>query len=282
MLHRINFIIQIIFLGFYIIFKTFEWPGVAAIAILSWTFTILLYLSLTLTSLFKKELDKSALYFTFILSVGFIPTKLLFTYYNVILHFIIFIVFIFILSRQQNEINKNFKKLSYIVIALNFLLIVFDSKTVNENVFSNYWTRPYSCGPVNWSHFNKVDSIQEEHEASIDTYILYKANKAYNYKPAIVMAVMDRSGSFYTAMHDDLLNHENYHFKLTEVYSRKINNELNKYHFANADKTKSLIRVYLDSLEIIQKNYDVESNHGLNIDNQKKWQKYIDNQLLLE
>ncbi len=282
-MQRIIFILQISLLILYVLFKTLEWPGTAALAVFSWTFTYIFYTGLSILKLVKKEFKTALLYFLFTLIVVFIPIKILFIYYNVILHFIVIAAFCIMFYKQYRlDLNKHFKYLTYLILSINGLLLFTNSNVVNQNVFSNYVTIPYSCGPVDWSHFNKTDTLTDNHVATIDTYITYRLNKMYNYRSAVATAVMNRDGSFYKHEHSDVLRHENYHFKLTEVICRRLNIALDNYHFASYNTTKAIVHSYLDSLEIIQKKYDEECSHGANQDIQLTWEKYIDKELLKE
>lgn len=280
-MQRKIFIIQISFLFLYILFKALDWPGNATLTIFSWTFSYLYYFGLSVFKLIKKEFRTSLLYFLFSLLILFIPIKILFTYYNLILHFTVIVLFSILFYKQYNlELKEHFRYLAYFVLAINTLLLFTNSTIVNQNVFSNYTTLPYSSIPLDWSHFNKTDTLIGQHAATIDTYILFKSNKMFNYRSAIAIAVMNRDGSYYKFEHKDVLKHENYHFNITELICRKLNIALNNNHFASYDMTKVIIQNYLDSLGIMQKNYDTESIHGTEQNAQLYWEKYIDAELL--
>jgi hypothetical protein len=282
-MHRIIFIIQISLLFLYLLFKISDWPGTSVLAVFSWTFTYLFYTGLSIFQIFKKDFNTALFYFLFSLIVLCIPIKILFTYYNVVIHFALIAIFGIMLFKQYKlELNKHFKYLIYLILFVNTMLLLVNSNIVNQNVFSNHVTIPYSCGQVDWSHFNKTDTLEGNHTATIDTYIMIKPNKMYNYRSAIATAVVNRDGSFYKHENEDVLKHENYHFKLTEVICRKLNTALDNNHFASYEITKSIIHNYLDSLNLEQIKYDTESNHGVNRAIQLHWEKEIDAQLLKE
>ena len=74
-----------------------------------------------------------------------------------------------------------------------------------------------------------------------------------------------------------ILSHEQGHFDLAEVYSRKFIASAGATPFSKNYKTE-LKKIY-DSIHIeltqAQVNYDKETHHGLNIASQKKWLIYI-------
>jgi hypothetical protein len=80
---------------------------------------------------------------------------------------------------------------------------------------------------------------------------------------------------------DYLLNHEQYHFNISELHARMMNNYLQN----NLDKEEkdhlsklSLIRAELYAM---QSKYDAETGHGLNISVQRRWEYIIDSLLLV-
>jgi hypothetical protein len=139
--------------------------------------------------------------------------------------------------------------------------------------------KSYSSGQINWNHFNKVDSIEGDFAAHIEAYISYRVNKVYNYTSATAAAKMEIDSSQYVSQSDNLLEHEYYHFKITEIVTRRLNKALGNYHFSNQFKTKELIHQYLDTNYLMQKDYDTETNHNLNADKQKEWKARIDKEL---
>ncbi len=95
--------------------------------------------------------------------------------------------------------------------------------------------------------------------------------------------VPDKSWTKDTTDTEKLLNHEQRHFDIAEVATRKFKMELSNYlikydkefntFYSNRLKKS---RKYLDSLNI---KYDSETDHGISFDEQKKWDKKIDDLL---
>jgi len=150
---------------------------------------------------------------------------------------------------------------------------------VTEKLASNRLYKSFSSGQISWSNFNKRDSIDSEYDAGIKTFIGYRINEVYNFTSATAIARMDLEKSFYTSQSNKLLEHENYHFKITELVTRRLNKVLDKHHFAQPTKTEEIINRYIDTLYFMQKAYDRETNHNLNRDKQEEWKFKIDNEL---
>jgi len=80
-------------------------------------------------------------------------------------------------------------------------------------------------------------------------------------------------------MQDITIKHEQYHFNLTEVYSRKLNDFIeNTPDLSEGDITKRLLSLRAE-LKQEQSDYDEESNHSLNYDIQRLWEFKIDSLL---
>jgi hypothetical protein len=81
---------------------------------------------------------------------------------------------------------------------------------------------------------------------------------------------------------DYALNHEQYHFNITELHTR----QLNRYIAENPEESESLYLLRLGSINIdlrkMQRQYDLETNHSLVFDKQRRWEFKIDSLLLLD
>lgn len=83
---------------------------------------------------------------------------------------------------------------------------------------------------------------------------------------------------------DTLLWHEQGHFDLTEIYSRKLRKVLTniQYKYSNVQIVKEVdivFNIYADSLSLMQKKYDVETHYSNKLIQQKHWISYIQKEL---
>lgn len=79
-----------------------------------------------------------------------------------------------------------------------------------------------------------------------------------------------------------LLVHEQYHFNLAEVYTRKFRKAMEEAIFTQADvvaKTKKLYKQYFSDCSKEQDLYDKETEHSLKTEQQLQWQVKIDSDL---
>lgn len=113
-----------------------------------------------------------------------------------------------------------------------------------------------------------TSNIYVEFDSAQGNYVSYAAmNNQLSWK----------KGSFVKS--EDLLSHEQYHFNLTEFYSRKLNQMIgveNLKQESEVQKKLIELRVQLNSW---QDQYDTETDHGLHHRLQAKWEFKIDSLL---
>lgn len=278
--HLIFLIIQVLCIVFYALCKTFGWPGVYTMLLLSWILPALFYCVMSLSSVFRKNLRNAMLYFLFSLLLLAIPVKLSFVYYNVILHVFLLVAFGLLFFRKQMPASHQvFKGFVLMVGFINLALLFCHDDTLVDTLGVNYNRKNYNNEQLSWKHFIKTDSLESGFSAHISSYISYRISRVRNYKPATVRTRMRTDRSFYIVADSGLLEHELYHFKLTELTACKLRNALEDYHFASHDAIKKLVDQYIDTLHAVQGAYDKETNHNLNSSEQRRWKLKTDEAL---
>lgn len=120
-------------------------------------------------------------------------------------------------------------------------------------------------------------------QAKITTNIISKElDNAFEVK-----SVFYRGKSFYecfsktSALTDNMLRHEIYHFHITELHSRYMRQALiNLLQSSKVINLDSLENVYRDHLDSAGYKYDKFTRHGSNINNQKRTEHIIDSLLI--
>ena len=82
---------------------------------------------------------------------------------------------------------------------------------------------------------------------------------------------------------EEILQHEQLHFDICELYGRKMFKEILKLKKSNKLNGETLNRMYSqleNEYQKYQNRYDGETNHSLNTKNQKRWNKRIKNDLV--
>ncbi len=78
-----------------------------------------------------------------------------------------------------------------------------------------------------------------------------------------------------------ILSHEQLHFDITELYVRKFRQELERL-VVNQNVKQQMNQIHLainEALDKTQGNYDAQTNHSINVEAQKYWQNFIEQEL---
>lgn len=98
----------------------------------------------------------------------------------------------------------------------------------------------------------------------------------------VVRCVFLPEESFTTTADEVVLRHENLHFSLTYVFSKKIEKALISYQGCPESKKAKVMHIYeswCDSLEEVQKIYDKETQNSMNKIMQDFWEKRTSSEL---
>lgn len=79
----------------------------------------------------------------------------------------------------------------------------------------------------------------------------------------------------------ELLTHEKYHIKITEVYARKAKKKLSELNHFSSDKIQGIIKQTHQEERAFQKSYDYDTFHSYVLSEQKKYEKEVDSLLNL-
>lgn len=167
-------------------------------------------------------------------------------------------------------------------IAVFAMLILVLIPLLETKFFATVTVRRW--GPLSWDDFQGIPQPFSSYEAEISSAIYLEYDSALGRHVAYagqnnVKSWAKRSPNTYL---DYALNHEQYHFNITELYARR----LNEYIDENPDGTLQLYLLRLGSLNIdlkrMQRQYDEETNHSLVYDKQRNWEYRIDSLLMLK
>lgn len=116
-----------------------------------------------------------------------------------------------------------------------------------------------------------ASSIQTEFSYSGNEFIFSVEAKFYPYESWYIK----------TRASNELLEHEQLHFDITELYARMLKQELLESIKTKKDihLYKSIVSKYMKDWDKTQEQYDEETNHSINKEKQKIWQEMIENEL---
>lgn len=134
---------------------------------------------------------------------------------------------------------------------------------------------------MTWDDFRGIPQPFSSYGAAISStvYLEYDSSTSHHF----AYAGQNDIGSWTKPDQSDYaLNHEQYHFNITEVHARL----LNKYITDNPGSSKNIYGLQLEKvrteLSLMQSKYDRETNHSTIIDKQRRWEYRIDSLLTLD
>lgn len=197
---------------------------------------------------------------------------------------------LFILLKERKDENKRLlKKLvrftKYSILTL-FLTAIFIAVLSHTN-FLNY-EKPLT--------FDKYDQITFQNFRGLEffkkslygnekfAYVVTSINSEIHDDYVIIKSLFHPSRSFVYDQHtnsNDLLTHEKYHFKITELFARKAKSRISNLNSFDKDKIKEIIKNIKTEEIVFQKKYDYTTFHSYVYNEQKKYEKEIDSLLNL-
>jgi len=183
---------------------------------------------------------------------------------------------------NKNQILKNRNKyvLSWILLSFCFAFTVKKQNVPYKEKEIIVWSEN---SKLDWDFF-KGNPSKSSHEAisSITIYSKYEdaPNLTINIRACFIKKESWKKDKLPS---DYLLNHEQKHFDITEIYARKLRKILTETTFNSEAIAKreipKIIRDNNKALNVYQDLYDKETNHSINKENQSLWDKRIEEEL---
>jgi hypothetical protein len=141
------------------------------------------------------------------------------------------------------------------------------------------WSSPAS---LNWSDFEGAPQNQSPYLAITTSGILFSINGKPENLNLKVQCYFDPALSWKKSEEDVLLNHEQWHFNITEIFARKMRKEIKEMKF-NKSNFKSLLqnlhaRINSDCRKY-QQEYDKETDHSKRKVKQEEWSRKLQKEL---
>jgi len=164
------------------------------------------------------------------------------------------------------------------------IALVFVSATVLEE--SIRW----SDQNLSWEQYKKRVGSPGIYKAFTYTGVRFEMTEANGKSVINVEAFFDPTESWVHPDHlaPTLLNHEQRHFDLTEVYARKIKLQSSPFEaidiqeFVKNGSSEKVKRIYSELTNELfkkQQQYDVETRHGTLVEKQVEWDAWVEEQL---
>lgn len=140
---------------------------------------------------------------------------------------------------------------------------------------------------LSWEDFRgPVNADNDESAAATHCGIGFKMSKnAVTGIPEVVVYntfYVNKSWVRSDAKIGSILDHEQGHFDLCELYTRKLKSRIAQFDLSVPGVRTSLMKVFTEvntEYETCQQTYEAETTHGTNIPEQRKWQARINHEL---
>lgn len=140
---------------------------------------------------------------------------------------------------------------------------------------------------LSWEDFKgPVTTVQEESAAATCCSIGFRTNLAANGKPEVIVYntfYTDKSWVKEDARIQSILDHEQGHFDLCEIYTRKLRERMALVDLMAPGAKQSMMSIYAEiskEYEDRQQAYELETTHGTILAEQRRWQEAIAKELM--
>jgi hypothetical protein len=225
----------------------------------------LVYIFKAITFLIDKRFGEMGLSFLIALLFFAITLKVEYSLYNVFAISLLCLGGLFLLHRKG--LREKRSTILFLVIVFNLLLAI-----VPDKLFYGYvWNSRTWSEELSWDAYHNKPKAGSEFDAETSGSIHYKVNYAWNYPPALILALMDEDSSWVRSPNENLLQHEKGHLDINEIYARKAEDSIKTACFETPSKIEGIINSFIEESLRQQDLYDSETNHSANLDEQKIW-----------
>ncbi|CAM4079403.1 MULTISPECIES: hypothetical protein [Flavobacterium] len=191
---------------------------------------------------------------------------------------------LFVYLKLFKRPKLNLKKIilyNFILIGITLLSFLLLSHT---NYLDYEKPIPYSnFKSIDFKNFRGLEFIKKRFMGSEHfAYVVTSIDLETDNKTITIEAFFHPSRSFVynnKTVYSDLLSHELYHFKITEIFARKSRKEVIFTKNYSKDNIQNIIQKFKLEEEIFQRKYDYDTHHSYIYNEQIKYQNLIDSTL---
>jgi len=188
-------------------------------------------------------------------------------------------------SNGGNKIPlKKFKKFLKYSIAVIIPIIIGFGILTHTN-FLNY-ERPFTFDKYNQITFENFRGLEFFKKSLYGNerfaYVVTSIESEINHNSVTVQSLFYPSRSFVYKKNTnniELLTHEKYHIKITELFARKAKEQISKLNRFEKDKIQGIIRETEIEEREFQREYDYNTFHSYVLSEQKRYEKKVDSLL---
>lgn len=204
---------------------------------------------------------------------------IVFSSFYLIIFIIELILFLFKIKIPRFSLKK-ILLFNIILVSIGLLSLLILS---NTNYLDYEKPIPYSeYNRIGFKNFRGIELFKKEFNGS--KYFAYVVTTIeLDEKNNTIEAYFHPSKSFVynkKSSSSDLLTHELYHFKITEIFARKTRKEIIGKNITNFEEKERILNKNLIDEDDFQKKYDFETYHSYVYSKQKEFERKIDSILL--
>jgi hypothetical protein len=163
-----------------------------------------------------------------------------------------------------------------LLVFISSLLFLSFTERKNEDYIT--WN---SDKKLSWDDF-KMDSPSSTRDAALTTtFVGFSYSRTRDIITFDIECKFQKSRSWGRLKTDYILNHEQGHFDIAEIFARKLNKEITLF-LAKSKQHEELNKIYtkvMNEKRDTQQQYDDETNHSINKTQQAAWDKKIEEML---
>lgn len=176
------------------------------------------------------------------------------------------------------------RNVAFLITAVGMFFITFSTPISAQDTI--YWNKQH---PLKWEDFRAVSNPKEIESAQATTGVALEfqfrenlENNTWEYRyEAYSYFLPDLSWYKPNDINYYLLEHEQTHFNISEVFARKLRKELSELIASESvgEDAEHIYNKLQKEHARLQNKYDSESNHSLNVDRELEWQQMIQDSL---
>jgi len=161
----------------------------------------------------------------------------------------------------------------YFSLILLFIPLFVFAQDKNEELID--WNSGHRLA---WNDYKGAPDPNSDAAATTTSYLGIEYNLTNNKVTYKIACRFSKNKSWGLYKTDHILGHEQGHFDITEIFARKLNKETGEYVFNKNSYQRDLQKIYNDIVrekEILQNQYDKETDFSRNKEKQAEWLKMI-------
>lgn len=169
-------------------------------------------------------------------------------------------------------------------LIINIILLLSLTFITGDTPQSIQWDANYR---INWEDFKGKPDSNSPFVASTQSGMSFSYSmRMTNNSPEITTEVQSNfypEESWYQPerVNEIILKHEQGHFDISEIHARKLRKTIAEFRFTKKAKTEisNLYQRAEKERQTMQKKFDRETNHSMNIEKEIEWQRFIVSEL---